>query len=59
MAGIQLRSLSSGDHQPIPARHAVEGRNDFREEGYGGPLPPVGDGPHRYLFRVYAASAEG
>jgi phosphatidylethanolamine-binding protein (PEBP) family uncharacterized protein len=35
----------------------VEGRNDFGEEGYSGPLPPVGDGPHRYVFRVSAASA--
>jgi Raf kinase inhibitor-like YbhB/YbcL family protein len=36
---------------------AVEGRNDFAEEGYGGPQPPVGDDPHRYFFQVYAASA--
>jgi Raf kinase inhibitor-like YbhB/YbcL family protein len=117
MAGIELRSPSFGDHQPIPARHAkdhenlspalewsgvpeaavelavlcddpdaprgtfthwvlagleptasglaegehpaaaVEGRNGFGEEGYGGPMPPVGDNPHRYFFRVYAASA--
>ena len=117
MAGIELRSPSFGDHQPIPARHAkdhdnlspalewagvpqeavelavlcedpdapgcsfthwvlavllptvtglaegehpaaaVEGRNDFGEEGYGGPLPPVGHGPHRYVFWVFAASA--
>ena len=117
MAGIELRSPSFGDHQPIPARHAkdhdnlspalewsgvpedaaelavlcedpdapggtfshwvlaglqptatglaegehpaaaVEGRNDFGEEGYGGPMPPVGDPPHRYFFRVYAALA--
>jgi Raf kinase inhibitor-like YbhB/YbcL family protein len=108
MAGIELRSPSFGDHQPIPARHAkdhdnlspalewsgvpeaavelavlcqdpdapsglqpaatglaegehpaaaVEGRNDFGEEGYGGPLPPYGDGPHRYVFGVYAAAA--
>ena len=102
MAGIELRSPSFGDHQPIPARHAkdhdnlspalewsgvpeeavelavlcedpdaprgtfihwvlagleptgpglvegerpaaaVEGRNDFGEEGYSGPQPPVG-----------------
>jgi Raf kinase inhibitor-like YbhB/YbcL family protein len=113
MAGIELRSPSFGDHQPIPARHAkdhdnlspalawsgvpqqavelavlcqdpdaprgtfthwvlagleptatglaegerpavaVEGRNDFDEEGYSGPLPPVGDGPHRYFFWVF------
>jgi Raf kinase inhibitor-like YbhB/YbcL family protein len=36
---------------------AVEGRNDFGEEGYGGPLPPVGHGLHRYVFRVFATSA--
>jgi Raf kinase inhibitor-like YbhB/YbcL family protein len=117
MDGIQLRSPSFGDQQPIPARHAkdhenlspalewtgvpdgavelavlcedpdaprgtfvhwvlaglqptapglaegehpaaaVEGRNDFGEDGYSGPQPPVGDRPHRYVFRVFAASA--
>src|SRR5436309_11220345 len=36
---------------------AVEGRNDFGEEGYSGPQPPVGDPPHRYCFWVFAASA--
>jgi Raf kinase inhibitor-like YbhB/YbcL family protein len=116
MAGIELRSPSFGDHQPIPTRHAkdhdnlspalawsggpqqavglavlcqdpdapggifthwvlagleptatglaegerpaaaVEGHRDFDEEGYSGPFPPVGDGPHRYFFRVFAAS---
>ncbi|HWR25141.1 MAG TPA: YbhB/YbcL family Raf kinase inhibitor-like protein [Methanosarcina sp.] len=30
----------------------VEGRNDFRKIGYGGPCPP--SGTHRYFFRVYA-----
>jgi Raf kinase inhibitor-like YbhB/YbcL family protein len=117
MAGIELRSPSFGDHQPIPTRHAkdhdnlspalewsgvteeavelavlcedpdaprgtfihwvlagleptapglvegerpaaaVEGRNDFGEERYSGPQPPVGDPPHRYCFWVFAASA--
>jgi Raf kinase inhibitor-like YbhB/YbcL family protein len=28
--------------------------NGFGEQGYGGPLPPVGDDPHRYVFRLYA-----
>jgi hypothetical protein len=46
-------SAAEGEH---PAA-AVEGRNDFGEESYGGSLPPVGDGPHRYVFRVYAAAA--
>jgi len=29
----------------------VEGMNDFRKIGYGGPCPP--SGTHRYFFRVY------
>jgi Raf kinase inhibitor-like YbhB/YbcL family protein len=33
---------------------AVEGTNDFKETGYGGPQPPPGDGVHRYFFYLYA-----
>ncbi len=29
-------------------------RNGFGWQGYGGPCPPPGDGPHRYNFTVYA-----
>lgn len=29
-------------------------RNSFGREGYGGPCPPPGHGPHRYFFTVYA-----
>jgi Raf kinase inhibitor-like YbhB/YbcL family protein len=32
----------------------VEGANDAGENGYFGPCPPGGDGPHRYVFHVYA-----
>jgi Raf kinase inhibitor-like YbhB/YbcL family protein len=32
----------------------VEGRNDFGSNGYRGPCPPPGHGPHRYCFRLYA-----
>ena len=35
---------------PMPA----EGTNDFGDLGYGGPCPPPGDGPHGYVFRLYA-----
>lgn len=28
--------------------------NSFGKNGYGGPCPPEGDKPHRYVFTVYA-----
>jgi phosphatidylethanolamine-binding protein (PEBP) family uncharacterized protein len=31
-----------------------EHENGYGEQGWGGPLPPVGDDPHRYVFRLYA-----
>lgn len=40
---------------------AVAGMNDFHDTGvtganglYGGPCPPAGDAPHRYVFTLYA-----
>tara|TARA_R110002124_G_scaffold233406_1_gene398692 strand:- start:60374 stop:60865 length:492 start_codon:yes stop_codon:yes gene_type:complete len=33
---------------------ALQGRNDFRKIGYGGPCPPEGHGPHHYHFKLYA-----
>jgi len=31
---------------------SVQGTNDFKRDGYGGPCPP--GGTHRYYFKVYA-----
>jgi len=31
---------------------AVQGKNDFGKENYGGPCPPSGE--HRYFFKLYA-----
>ena len=36
---------------------AVEARNDFDIDGYGGPCPPAGK-PHRYVITVYALSTD-
>jgi Raf kinase inhibitor-like YbhB/YbcL family protein len=32
----------------------VQGQNDFGKVGYGGPLPPEGQGVHHYYFHLYA-----
>jgi len=33
----------------------LEGTNDWKRTGYGGPCPPIGR--HRYFFRLYALDA--
>ena len=43
------RSLDEGSEPP----GATSWPNDYGETGYGGPQPPVGDGPHRYQFRLF------
>jgi len=40
------------------ARGSTTGRNDYGESAYGGPCPPPGDGPHGYVFTVYALDVE-
>lgn len=37
---------------------ALQSRTDFGAPGYGGPCPPQGDHPHRYLFTVNAVGTE-
>ena len=36
----------------------TEGKNDFGETAWGGPLPPNGSGEHRYVFTIYALDHE-
>src|SRR6201981_3233991 len=37
---------------------ALQTRTDFGGPGYGGPCPPAGDHPHRYLFTVFAVKTD-
>ena len=36
----------------------TQGRNDFGNLGYGGPMPPPGHGVHQYYFWVFALNEE-
>ncbi|MFB8175516.1 YbhB/YbcL family Raf kinase inhibitor-like protein [Streptomyces sp. NPDC055966] len=42
--------LAAGERPP----GATQGRNGFGRAGYGGPCPPRGERPHRYVLTVYA-----
>jgi Raf kinase inhibitor-like YbhB/YbcL family protein len=37
---------------------AIQSRTDFGAPGYGGPCPPLGDKPHRYIFTVHALKVD-
>ena len=37
---------------------AVQSNTDFGSQGYGGPCPPKGDKPHRYVFTIFALKVE-
>ena len=52
----ELRA-GAGDGSGIPTG-ALQTRTDFGSPGYGGPCPPEGDHPHRYLFTVHAVAVE-
>ncbi|MFE2417598.1 YbhB/YbcL family Raf kinase inhibitor-like protein [Streptomyces hokutonensis] len=47
----QVTRLAAGESP----QDAVQSRNDFKKTGYGGPCPPKGAAPHRYVLSVYAA----
>jgi Raf kinase inhibitor-like YbhB/YbcL family protein len=52
--GIDPAANGLGEGEAAPA----EGTNDFGSTGYGGPCPPRGHGPHRYVFRLCALDGE-
>jgi hypothetical protein len=51
-----VTSLRSGAGTPgrdLLPRGAIQARNDWGSQGYGGPCPPPGP-PHRYRLLLYA-----
>lgn len=57
VSGIDPSSSDVGQGM-VPAG-GTEEMNSFGETGYGGPCPPPGDDPHRYVFTVEALGATG
>jgi Raf kinase inhibitor-like YbhB/YbcL family protein len=53
----ETTSLALGAGDPVAGTlptGALQTRTDFGAPGYGGPCPPEGDHPHRYLFTLFA-----
>ncbi|HSA62546.1 MAG TPA: YbhB/YbcL family Raf kinase inhibitor-like protein [Nitrospiraceae bacterium] len=46
---------SDGSSAP---KGSIQSMTDFGQPGYGGPCPPQGDKPHRYVFTVYALKVD-
>jgi Raf kinase inhibitor-like YbhB/YbcL family protein len=49
---VTVEGLPEGVPPRKDALGGVQGTNDFRKLGYGGPCPP--SGTHRYFFKLYA-----
>jgi hypothetical protein len=56
-----VTSLPAGAGKPDGGgapKGSVQSMTDFGQPGYGGPCPPKGDKPHRYIFTVYALKVD-
>jgi Raf kinase inhibitor-like YbhB/YbcL family protein len=51
------KGAGAADGSKLP-EGALQVRTDFGAPGYGGPCPPQGDHPHRYLFTIHALDLE-
>jgi Raf kinase inhibitor-like YbhB/YbcL family protein len=49
-----VTSLPTGASGKAMPKGALEITNDYGTVGFGGPCPPKGDKPHRYIVTVYA-----
>ncbi len=51
------KGAGKADGTALPAG-AMQVNTDFGGPGWGGPCPPVGDKPHRYVFTIHALKVE-
>ena len=51
------KGAGKADGSALP-KGASQIATDFGAPGWGGPCPPIGDKPHRYIFTLHALSVE-
>ncbi len=51
------KGAGTADGTNLP-KGVLQVRTDFGAPGYGGPCPPQGDHPHRYLFTIHAVDLD-
>lgn len=55
------KELAQGAGDPSTGKApagALQTRTDYGKPGWGGPCPPVGDKPHRYIFTLHALKTD-
>ena len=57
-ADVTSLDLGAGTGEGSMPAGALQTRTDFGAPGYGGPCPPEGDHPHRYLFTLHAVGLD-
>ncbi len=54
----KLPANSGKPDSGLAPKGSIQSMTDFGQPGYGGPCPPQGDKPHRYIFTVYALKVD-
>ena len=54
----ELKAGAGGIDGKLLPEGAAHGPNDFSRKEFGGPCPPKGDKPHRYIFTVHALKVD-
>jgi Raf kinase inhibitor-like YbhB/YbcL family protein len=57
-ASVHTLPAGAGNPDKTVVEGSTQSMTDFGQPGYGGPCPPAGDRPHRYIFTVYALKVD-
>lgn len=57
-SAAELKSGAGNVNQKLAPAGAIQSVTDFKTTGYGGPCPPEGHGPHKYVITVHALKTE-